>query len=324
MSTKDYICKREKKVVDVFLPKPVKEGRGVINSLIDNLPVPLHLPGYNYAGPGTPLDLHLERGVKPVNKLDEAAMRHDIAYSKSANLNDRHEADYELQEDAWKRFKSHDSNIGEKANAWLVTTAMRAKRALGAGVNKPKYVNYPANLDEVDTEKLRNAVENKKGVILTFRCNRTKESIGGDTHIPLTKKQIRGVKCSHAKNKDAKVRITTAQLKSVDTVEGGFIPALLAAAPAIAAVGSLITSGVNAYNNKKANDKLVEERIRHNKAIEANASKAKGDGVYINKKPTSGEGTGRKRKITSSKTRQKKGTVGNGLYQELLKKKKSL
>ncbi|KAK7595001.1 hypothetical protein V9T40_001434 [Parthenolecanium corni] len=284
--SKDYIERRDRKIANEFLPKPVAEGKGLINSLIDNLPVPLHLPGYNYAGPGTPLDLHLERGVKPINKLDEAAMKHDIAYSRSDALKQRHDADYVLQEEAWQRVKADDSSLGEKANAWLVTNAMKVKRAIGAGVSKPRYTEYPANLDEQDLEKLKKAASGRNGVSITLRCNRTKESIGGDIHIPLTAKQIRGVKAAHAKQKDAKIRLTGAQLKTMATTEGGFLPALLAAVPAIAAVGSLITQGVTAYNNKKANDKLVEERKRHNKVLESAATgkTAEGEGVVKKKK----------------------------------------
>ena len=32
--------------------KSVKRGSGLVNKLIDNLPIELHLPGYNYCGPG--------------------------------------------------------------------------------------------------------------------------------------------------------------------------------------------------------------------------------------------------------------------------------
>ncbi|KAK7580375.1 hypothetical protein V9T40_001004 [Parthenolecanium corni] len=290
----DYIERRDRKYVDEFIPKPVVDGKGLINSLIDNLPVPLHLPGYNYAGPGTPLDLHLERGVKPINKLDEAAMKHDIAYSKSEALNQRHDADFVLQEEAWKRVKADDSSFGEKANAWLVTNTMKVKRAIGAGVSKPRYTEYPGNLDENDLEKLKKAANGRKGLTITFKCNRTKESIAGDIRIPLTVKQMRGVKTAHSKKQDAKVRLSSAQLKYMATTEGGFLPALLAAVPAIAAVGSLITQGVSAYNNKKANDKLVEERKRHNKVMEESTvgKSTEGKGIYILKKPTKAEGEG--------------------------------
>jgi len=87
-----------------LFPKPVS-GKGLVNSLINNLPFEMHLPGgYQYAGPGTNLELKLEKGVKPKNKLDEAAMFHDIAYSKSKNLQKRHAADKILQETAWNVF----------------------------------------------------------------------------------------------------------------------------------------------------------------------------------------------------------------------------
>lgn len=308
----DYISKRDRVISEELVLKPTVQGNGLLNSLIDTLPIPLHLPGYNYAGPGTPLDLHLEHGVKPVNKLDEAAMYHDIAYSNSHDLKDRHAADYVLQEEAWKRVKAPDASLEEKANAWLVTTAMRAKRAVGAGVRKTKYINYPANLDEDDMMKLKKALTKGTGVTLVFRCNRTKESISGDAQLPLSAKQIRRVKQFHSQNKNVRVCISATQLKNALTVEGGFLPALLAAVPAITAVGSLIAQGVKAYNDKKANDKLVEEKIRHNKAVEAITSKSKGSGVYLNKRP-----------VSSKSADDEKSTTGNGLYRVLMKAKKS-
>ena len=38
-----------------------------------------HLPGYNFCGPGTNVSRRLRSGVKPINKLDAAALQHDIA-----------------------------------------------------------------------------------------------------------------------------------------------------------------------------------------------------------------------------------------------------
>ncbi|KAK7605022.1 hypothetical protein V9T40_006208 [Parthenolecanium corni] len=312
--SRNYIERRDHEYTEKFLPKPLVDGKGLINSLIDNLPIPLHLPGFNYAGSGTPLDLNFERGVKPINKLDKAAMKHDIAYLKSEALKKHHDANFVLQGEAWKRVNADDSSLGEKANAWFVTTTMKAKQAIGAGVSEPQYTEYPVNLDKGDLEKLKSAAKSKKGVNILLKFNRTKESIANNISIPLTAKQIQNVKALHSKRLDAKVRLTAAQLKVISTAEGGFLPTLLAAAPTIAAVGSLITQGVNAYNNKKANDKLVEERMRHNKVIEAaNSGKsAEGEGIYILKKPVSRNGTSRKKKDVS----------GNGLYEELFKKKK--
>ena len=73
----------------------------------------------------------------------------------------------------------------------------------------------------------------------------------------------------------------------------------------------------NAWENKKANNRLVEERIRHNKAMEDLAAAkptSVGNGVYINKIPEI-EGDG----VYINKKPNKK--YGSGLYQELMKKK---
>jgi len=162
-----------------------------------------------YAGPGTNLDLKLLQGVKPTNKLDEAAMQHDIAYSKTNDLEKRHAADYKLQEDAWKRVKANDSSLGEKANAWVVTNAMKVKRMLGAGV-KQNHQIYPVNLDENCTKKLVNALNKGLGVTLILRCNRTKESVANGTFLPLNPKQFKTVRAKHNKQNDAKICITKA------------------------------------------------------------------------------------------------------------------
>jgi len=61
------------------------------------------------------------------------ARAHDIAYDESNSLTDRHRADEILENQAWEVFKSKNTGIKEKAASWLVTTAMKAKRKLGAG-----------------------------------------------------------------------------------------------------------------------------------------------------------------------------------------------
>lgn len=38
-----------------------------------------HLPGYNFAGPGTNVWRRLRNGVKPVNRIDAACLQHDRA-----------------------------------------------------------------------------------------------------------------------------------------------------------------------------------------------------------------------------------------------------
>lgn len=39
-----------------------------------------HLPFHNYAGPGTHIKERIDRGDKPINSLDAAALVHDIEY----------------------------------------------------------------------------------------------------------------------------------------------------------------------------------------------------------------------------------------------------
>lgn len=119
------------------MPLLIKEGKGFVNSLINKLPFELHLPGgYQFCGPGTKLKERLERGDTGKNYLDQACLQHDLAYSRYKDLERRHEADKILEESAWQRVKHPASSTGEKINAWLVTTAMKAKRKLGLGMRR--------------------------------------------------------------------------------------------------------------------------------------------------------------------------------------------
>lgn len=45
------VLKRKKKVKK-SVPKLLKRGSGLVDKLIDKLPFEIHLPGYNYCGPG--------------------------------------------------------------------------------------------------------------------------------------------------------------------------------------------------------------------------------------------------------------------------------
>lgn len=113
-------------------------GRGFVNNIINSLPVELHLPGYQFCGPGTKLSERLARGEKGVNPLDAACRVHDIAYSQSKDLKQRHIADKTLSERAWERVKAKDSSLSERANAWFVTNAMKTKVKFGMGVRNMK------------------------------------------------------------------------------------------------------------------------------------------------------------------------------------------
>src|SRR6266576_2762824 len=320
---------KERENIKKLFPRPIsssKSGRGLINSLINNLPFEAHLPGgYQYAGLGTNLALKLAKGVKTKNKLDEAAMYHDIAYSKSNNLSDRHAADKKLEYSAWDRVKAKDADFGEKVNAWLVTNGMKVKRAIGAGMvgRRSRYTKYPVNLDSEQLHRVSTAV---KPITLRINRKRSRDSIMNETYLPLTQSQIDKIKNGQS------IKLSVAQLKNIKS--GGFLPiaALLAAAPAVASVLGTI---YNSYVNKKTNDQLVEENIRHNRAVEgkgvyksrkprmlSGGSVTRGKGVYMSRKPRMLSGGSVKRGKGLYMSRKPKMLGGNGLLQELLKKKK--
>ncbi|GBP06422.1 hypothetical protein EVAR_64676_1 [Eumeta japonica] len=119
------------------LPKTTV-GEGLLDKTINSLPFELHLPGYQYCGPGTKLQKRLKQGDQGINSLDAACKNHDIVYSKNKDLNIRHQADKVLENKAWERVVSKDSSLAEKSFAYLVTNAMKLKQKFGMGVEKKK------------------------------------------------------------------------------------------------------------------------------------------------------------------------------------------
>jgi hypothetical protein len=71
----------------------------VINAII---PGEKHLPGMNYCGPGTNLEEKLNEddtpkpNCSPVDRVDEAAYRHDLSYRDHSDLRHRNNADKEM------------------------------------------------------------------------------------------------------------------------------------------------------------------------------------------------------------------------------------
>ena len=63
-------------------------GESFLNTLVNNLPFEMHLPGHNYTGPGTKLYNRLNSDGTPnewsipINGVDNAAYHHDLCYSK--------------------------------------------------------------------------------------------------------------------------------------------------------------------------------------------------------------------------------------------------
>ena len=79
-----------------FVKKGAVGGR-FINTLVNNLPFEMHLPGHNFTGPGTKLCRRLNSDGTPkewsipINKVDNAAYHHDLCYSKHDDTKTRNE-----------------------------------------------------------------------------------------------------------------------------------------------------------------------------------------------------------------------------------------
>ena len=77
--------------------KRQQQGWGVdVQKLITELPFEFHIPGYQYAGPGTKLKKRLKRGDPGINRLDRIAKQHDIDYDKARSLQDKWKADTKM------------------------------------------------------------------------------------------------------------------------------------------------------------------------------------------------------------------------------------
>ena len=86
----------------------------------------LHLPRYQFCGPGTKAFTRLSRGDKGINKLDETCRIHDIEYLKYAG-------DSEGLREADRRLRNAAQNIGGIAST-LVDKAFFMKQ-LGEKIN---------------------------------------------------------------------------------------------------------------------------------------------------------------------------------------------
>uniref|UniRef100_A0A1B0FM51 Phospholipase A2-like domain-containing protein n=1 Tax=Glossina morsitans morsitans TaxID=37546 RepID=A0A1B0FM51_GLOMM len=267
-----------------------KIGRGFVNNLINRLPVELHLPGYQFCGPGTKLATRLARGEKGINPLDAACREHDIAYSQSEDINKRHQADKILTEKAWQRVKSKDSDLKERINAWFVTNAMKAKVKFGLGMSGSKTSR------KKKTKKVRKVGKTK---VRKTRRGRIRGRCGGKKlFLTAVKKTLNILKKAKPNNiTDAvkiaqnamhlKLRMSTncnaaAAIPRVIPVPklGGFLP-LVPILTALSALGGLATGGsaiVKAVNDIKNGREQLAEATRHNRHME---SIAMGRGLYL-------------------------------------------
>lgn len=113
-----------------------KKGKGFLNNAINHLPLEIHLPGYQYCGPGTKLKERLKRGDSGINELDKACKMHDIAYDFYPEDHNRNLADLILIEKAKQRISSEDASFSEKLAAATVAGIMKVKNKIGGSLKK--------------------------------------------------------------------------------------------------------------------------------------------------------------------------------------------
>lgn len=246
--------------------RKVAYGSGVLNSIINSLPFELHLPGYQYCGPGTKLNKRLARGDSGINELDKACKEHDKSYSKHKSIENRHKADKILAEKAWQRVKSVDASLGERANSLLVSTAMKLKSKLGAGM-KRKHRGARLRKKKAKKVSFQNIVRNVKNSLVEKNPTNLQESIG--VALKAAKQTVGGKKKS----------IKTPRIIPTPKI-GGIIPFLpifagLSALGALSGGAAGIAKAVNEANDAK---NQLNENKRHNKHMEAIAL---GRGVYL-------------------------------------------
>lgn len=263
---------KKKNIVKKIVRKSVKRGSGLVDTLIDKLPVELHLPGYNYCGPGTKLSERLERGDKGVNGLDELCKTHDIAYATHKDSTERKKADKELASGAFKRLLSKDASIGERAASLLVTSAMKAKASLskfsGGGI-----------FGSCKRRRRRSKGKMKKS---TKKSSFAALVRGAKMEMKKSKANTVGT-AFMAAYKAAKMlsrgkRVKVPRIIKVPKI-GGILP-ILPILAGLGAIGSLVGSAASVVKTIKgirnAREQLAENK-RHNKAMEMKV----GSGLYL-------------------------------------------
>lgn len=245
-----------------------KLGKGLIDRVIDKLPFEMHVPGYQYCGPGTHLKKRLNRGDPGINPLDSACKTHDIAYNQNKDSTERAKADKILQKEAMKRVLSKDASLRERAVALGVAAAMKMKRTIsGTGLSKKKARELKNKKKPISFTSI---VKNAKIAIKEFKPDNL------DTAIKVAMASTRESK----KGKNVREPRTI----KLPSIKGGVLP-LVPIFAGLGALGSIVGSAAgvaNVINNVRKGQKELDENKRHNQTMEAIAlGSRKGRGYYL-------------------------------------------
>ena len=123
------------------IEKPGKaKGGSILNKMINNLPVEMHLLGHNFTGPGTKLNKRLNADLtpkewsKPINRIDKAAYHHDICYLKNNDTATRNNV---CDKNMLEEMKDiYNPTLREQMERGLVSTLIGTKKRFGWGLSE--------------------------------------------------------------------------------------------------------------------------------------------------------------------------------------------
>ena len=115
------------------------KGGSILNKMINNLPVEMHLLGHNFTGPGTKLNKRLNADLtpkewsKPINRIDKAAYHHDICYLKNNDTATRNNV---CDKNMLQEMKDiYNPTLRERMERGLVSTLIGTKKRFGWGID---------------------------------------------------------------------------------------------------------------------------------------------------------------------------------------------
>ena len=131
-----------------------RRGGDIVSSAISKIPTELHLRSlsgkkYNYCGPNTNLRKRLNPDKtpkdfsKPVNKVDEICMRHDIAYEEAdKGIGTRHDADKTMLNEL-NELNNKELNWNEFLAKYFTKGIIGVKYKLGLGFDEAEELHKP-------------------------------------------------------------------------------------------------------------------------------------------------------------------------------------
>ena len=127
-------------------------GNGILNNLIGNLPVELHLPAekgeyvidgsfnnlkkYSYCGPGTKYQHRVREGYQGINELDSMCKLHDQFYDENQDTKTRNISDVALAHRANEIATDPKYDMKQRRDAKFVSVILKNKARFGLGIQK--------------------------------------------------------------------------------------------------------------------------------------------------------------------------------------------